>query len=100
LNFIGYGIIVVLVANIFLISHIYFSYNYKQTQAIEQQLRNIYSNNQTLTVNFDRNFRSNRIRFFEWGIKYREVKDLKELPCQGEQLINSQTLFCITENSR
>jgi hypothetical protein len=98
LNFIGYGIIVVLVANIFVISSVYLFNNYKQTQAIEQQLRNISSNNQTLYVNFYRDFRSNRIRFLEWGIKYREVKELKELPCKGEHLINSQTLFCVTEN--
>jgi hypothetical protein len=95
LNFLGYGIIVVLLANILIVSSIYFENNFKMSQAIEQQLSNISNNNQMLIVNFDQDFRSNRIRFIEENIKYREVKTLKELPCNAEQIVGSRTLFCI-----
>ena len=95
LNFLGYAIIVVLLANILMVSSIYFENNFKMSQAIEQQLSNISNNNQMLIVNFYQNFRSNRIRFIEKNIKYREVKTLKELPCNAEQIVGSQTLFCI-----
>ncbi len=95
LNFLGYGIIVVLLANILMVSSIYFENNFKMSQAIEQQLSNISNNNQMLIVNFDQDFRSNRIRFIEENIKYREVKTLKELPCNAEQIVGSRTLFCI-----
>jgi len=95
LNFLGYSIIVVLLANILMVSSIYFENNFKMSQAIEQQLGNIYNNNQMIIVNFYQDFRSNRIRFIEKDIKYREVKSLKELPCKAEQIVGSQTLFCI-----
>jgi hypothetical protein len=95
LNFLGYGIIVVLLANILMVSSIYFENNFKMSQAIEQQLGNISNNNQMLIVNFYQDFRSNRIRFIEKNIKYREVKTLKELPCNAEQIVGSRTLFCI-----
>jgi len=95
MNFLGYGIIVVLLANILMVSSIYFENNFKMSQAIEQQLGNISNNNQMLIVNFYQDFRSNRIRFVEKDIKYRELKSLKELPCNAEQIVGSQTLFCI-----
>jgi hypothetical protein len=95
LNFLGYAIIVVLLANILMVSSIYFENNFKMSQAIEQQLSNISNNNQMLIVNFYQDFRSNRIRFIEKNIKYREVKTLKELPCNAEQIVGSRTLFCI-----
>jgi len=95
LNFLGYAIIVVLLANILMVSSIYFENNFKMSQAIEQQLSNISNNNQMLIVNFYQDFRSNRIRFVEKDIKYRELKSLKELPCNAEQIVGSQTLFCI-----
>jgi hypothetical protein len=95
LNFLGYGIIVVLLANILMVSSIYFENNFKMSQAIEQQLGNISNNNKIIIVNFYQDFRSNRIRFMEEGIKYREVKTLKELPCKAEQIVGSSTLFCI-----
>jgi hypothetical protein len=98
LKVLGYGIIIVLTANIFLVSSNYLDKNLKMTQAIEQQLRTISSTKQPLVVSFAGDFRSNRIRFAEWGIKFREVKDLKELPCKAEPLIGSQTLFCVSTN--
>lgn len=98
LKLIGYGIIIVLIANILLVSSNYLHKNFRTTQDIEQQLRMISSTKQPLIVNFLGDFRSNRIRFAEWGIKYREVKDLKDLPCKAEPLIGSQTLFCVSAN--
>ncbi len=86
----------ILIVNVLLVSGSYLQGQYRINQVLKQQLISIKNQQEPAVVHFD-DFRSNRIRFKELGIKYSEVK---ELGCSEYiTLVSSNTKVCGKEFS-
>lgn len=86
--------IFVLILNVLLVSGSYLRGQYHINQALKRQLMSIKNQQEPAIVYFG-DFRSNRIRLRELGIKYSETKELK---CSEYlSLVSSKTKLCLKQ---
>jgi len=97
-KFLGWALILLLVINVGFISTAYVYYQSSLTKALGEQLSSLSGTAGPVVVYFGR-FRSNRIRFEELGIPYREVREEKDLPdvSRAERILCSTVEFCREE---
>ena len=96
IHFLGTFMIIVLIINVLLVSGSYLKKQYHINQELKQQLISIKIQQEPVFVYFD-DFRSNRVRLEELGIKYSEMKELK---CSEYiTLISSNTKVCVKKPS-
>lgn len=88
----GHILILVLAINVILVSISYIRWQYHINGLLKQQLASVAKQQDQVLVNFG-DFRSNRVRFNELGIKYKEIKEFECL--KYTQLISSNAKICI-----
>ena len=88
----GHILIFVLAINVILVSISYVRWQYHVNGLLKQQLTSIAKEQDPVLVNFA-DFRSNRVRFNELGIRYKEIEEFECL--KYTQLISSNARICI-----
>lgn len=92
LKHLGRILILALAINVILVSTSYIRWQYHFNGLLKQQLRSVGKEQDQILVKFY-DFRSNRVRFNELDIRYKEIKEFKCL--KYTQLISSDTKICV-----